>query len=303
MKDFSTGLGFILFLIYALLQTPLHGGCSRAWAGPRSSGLRYNQVQWKASHNSYAQKTDIMTQLRDWNLRSIEFDLHTAKLKLFSREEAPAGDFLVYHTARDDFSNCRLLSDCFEAVATFHREMPDHEVIIIFFDMQGVGEEGHTKDDLYALMRKKFPDGGIFTPGDLLAACPEAKNLQEAVTRPGCGWPLLDDLRGKVILVVSDGRDDIKAAGYDLQKDLFFLVAKGHDPKSLHADPDLVFFNMAGPNPFLTEVKKAGFVSRSYWLNDKDSYLKAKSLGANHLATDRIDPKLDPWATIEEQRH
>ena len=303
MKDFSVGLRFILFIICVLTPTTLSVGCSSAFAGPRSSGLRYNQVQWKASHNSYAQKADMMTQLRDWKIRSIEFDLHASKRKLWRREAAPAGDFLVYHAARDDFSNCRLLSECFEAVATFHREQPDHEVLTIFFDMQGVGEEGHTKDDLYSLMRKKFPDGGIFTPGDLLSGCPGAQNLQEAVTKAGCGWPLLDDLAGKIILVVSDGRDDIKAAGYDLQKDLLFLVAKGHDPKSLHADPALVFFNMAGPNPFLTEVKKAGFVSRSYWLNDKDSYLKAKSLGANHLATDRIDPKLDPWATIEEQRH
>jgi hypothetical protein len=60
---------------------------------------------------------------------------------------------------------------------------------------------------------------------------------------------------------------------------------------------------MAGPNPFLAEVKQAGLVSRSYWLNEKETYLKAKSLGANHLATDRIDPKEYPWANIEEQRH
>jgi hypothetical protein len=121
------------------------------------------------------------------------------------------------------------------------------------------------------------------------------------VTKPGCAWPLLDVLKGKIILVVSDGGDDIRAGGYDLSKDLLFLVNKGGDASKLHADPNIVFFNMAGPKPFIAQVQKAGFVSRSYWLNEKDPYLKAKSLGANHLATDSIDPKLFPWANIEER--
>jgi len=273
-------------------------GHSPAFAGEKDEGRRYNQVQWKAAHNSYAQKTDVLTQLRDWKIRSIEFDLHVNKGKLILRGKAPAGDFLVFHGPGDDFSNCHLLSDCFEAVAAFHREEPNHDVITIFFDMQGVGEDGHTKADLYALMRKKFGDA-IFAPGGLLSACPGAQNMQEAVTRSGCGWPLLDDLRGKIILVVSDGREEI-GKDYDLRQDLLFLVAKGNNPQSLHTDPNLVFFNMAGPKPFLVQVKKAGFVSRSYWLNEKSAYLQAKSLGANHLATDRIDPKLYPWANLEE---
>ena len=185
-------------------------------------------------------------------------------------------------------------------MAAFHREQPAHEVITIFFDMEGVGQPGHTKADLYGLMRKEFGDA-IFAPGNLLAACPGAQNLQEAVTKTGCGWPLMDDLKGKIILVVSDGREDIKKGGYDLAKDLLFLVNKGGDSSKMHADLNIVFFNMAGPKPFIAEVQKAGFVSRSYRLNDKDAYLKAKSLGANHLATDMIDPKLYPWSNIEEQ--
>ena len=290
-----------LRLILSALWVVFVVGHSPALAEEGKEGPRYNQVQFKAAHNSYHQKTDMMTQFRDWNLRSIEFDLHTSKNKLITKEQAPAGDFLVFHGALDDYSNCRLLSDCFETVAAFHREQPEHEVITIFFDMAGVGEPGHTKADLYALMRKKF-GGSIFTPGDLLAACSGAQNLQESVTKPGCGWPLLDDLKGKIILVVSDGRDDI-GRGYDLRKDLLFLVNKGGDASKMHDDPNIVFFNMAGPKAFLTDVQKAGFVSRSYWLNEKDAFLKAKSLGANHLATDMIDPKLYPWATIEDQRH
>ncbi len=78
-----------------------------------TAGLRYNDVQWKASHNSYARQADIMTQLRDFNIRSIEFDVHTEKKKpLKKAERAPDGDFLVYHGAIDDYTNCGLLSEC-----------------------------------------------------------------------------------------------------------------------------------------------------------------------------------------------
>lgn len=273
----------------------------RAFAGEGGADeRRYHEAQWKAAHNSYAQPVGLLTQLQDYGFRSIEFDLHIHKRRLGQKETAPAGDFLVYHRAYDDYTNCRLLSECLAVVADFHRQKPDHEVITIFFDLAGLESPHHTKAELYARLEQALSREAILAPGDLLAACPGAETLQEAVTRPGCGWPRLGDLRGKFILVISDGREEIKASGYQVERDLLFLVAKGHDPKNLYSDPDLVFFNLAGPHPFLAQVKQAGFVSRSYWLNDRESYLKAKRRGANHLATDRIDPQRYPWTEVEE---
>jgi len=261
-----------------------------------TAGLRYNHVQWKASHNSYAKEADIMTQLRDFNIRSIEFDIHTKKKKpLQKAERAPDGDFMVYHGAMDDYTNCGLLSGCFAEVKKFHDMKPDHQVITIFFDMEGVGEPGHTRDDLYALFKNSLPKDSIFTPGDLMAACPGAKNLQESVTRKGCGWPLLADLQGKFILVVSDGREAFDE-GYDVSRDLLFLVNKNGNEEHMRDDLDLVFFNMGGPKPFAATVKDAGFVSRCYWLDKEKSYLKAKANKCHHLATDMIDSEKYPWA-------
>ena len=301
MRNRSGGLRFILGFFYLVALGPIGVIGSIAAAGQLPQALRYNQVQWKASHNSYAQPTDILSQLRDYRIRSIEFDLHVSQGKLIEKEPAPAGDFLVFHTANNAHSNCRILSQCFDQVAAFHQGQPDHEVITIFFDMAGVGEAGHTKADLYKVFQTKLTPASIFTPGDLLRACPGAQSLQESVTRPGCGWPLLSDLQGKVILVVSDGRDDIIKAGYDLRQDLLFLVSKNTDPGRMREDPNLVFFNLAGPRNSISVFKDAGFVTRSYWLNTEKAFLQAKRLGANHLATDRIDPKLYPWSGTQDQ--
>jgi hypothetical protein len=265
-------------------------------AAAGTAEVRYNQVQVKASHNSYAQPVDIVRQLSEWKVRCIEFDLHTKRGGLGKKEEAPAGDFFVYHTSDDQHSNCGKLSECLAQVREFHAKQPAHEPVTIFFDMAGVGEPGHTRDDLYGLLKQGLPEGSIYTPGDLMRACPAARDLQTAVTAPGCGWPTMATLAGKFILVVSDGRDALQKAGYDLDTDLMFMVSKSSDPAKINDDKNVVFFNMSGPDNFAKTVRAKGFVARCYWLNKQEQYEKAKANGANLLATDRIDPAEFPWS-------
>ncbi len=285
-----------LIIAVLVLAAGLQAGSAQAPA----PGPRYNDVQWEGSHNTYQQKAGVMTILQDYNIRAIEFDIHVTEKKLTGARRAPDGDWLVYHNALGDWSNCATLSECFAIVRRFHDQHPDHDVITIFFDMAGVGEPGHTRADLYALFNRAFPPGSILTPASLMDACPGAANLQEAVTRQGCGWPTLDELKGKFILVVSDGREAFQTPAYDLQKDMVFLVSKNGKESTMRDDPNLIFFNMSGPNPFAAAVGKAGFVSRCYFLDREKDYLKAEKIGANHLATDSIDPARFPWAVTSD---
>jgi hypothetical protein len=254
--------------------------------------LRYNQVQQKASHNSYQRKDDILVQLKDFNIRCIEFDIH-------SKPSAPSDDWWVYHTKKGDAKVCRTLSECFSKVVEFHKSEPEHEVITIFFDVAGMGAKAHSKTDFYKQVLQFFPQNLIVKPSDLLAACPAAKNLQQSVTLAGCGWPMLKDLRGKFMFVISDGKADFRKAGYDPKSDLVFLVSDSVAPEKLNAQSDVVFFNMSGANPFAKTAREAGFVSRVYWLDQK-KYQEAVALGANLLATDDLDPKEFPWTSTTQ---
>jgi len=254
--------------------------------------LRYNQVQQKASHNSYQRKEDVFTQLEDFNIRAIEFDLHAAK--------APAGDWLVYHTSKDRFTHCRLLSDCYGQVARFHQLHPDHQAVTIFFDVEGLGKPGRSKQDFYAQIENTFPPGSVLKPSALMSACPAAKTLQESVTLPGCGWPGLAQIRGKFIFVISGGESDFRKPVYDPAQDYVFLVSGATTEQAMRQDPNLIFFNLPGAHPFAGQAREAGFVSRVYWIDTRAKYEKAMALGANILAGDNLDPQKFPWTNTAQ---
>jgi hypothetical protein len=252
--------------------------------------LRYHQVSQKASHNSYQRAESVGDQLRLHQVTTIEFDVHAVTpLGL----PAPQGDWLTYHTQTDNKSNCRLLSECLALVAAYDREQPNHQVTTIFFDVNQMGGPGHARNDFYRVITNALPVEKIVKPTDLMAACPAAKNLKEAVTKEGCGWPVLSDVRGKFLFVVSGG-SALFARGYEPKTDLVFLTDSNVTQMD-ESEPNRVFYNMRGPQEFVRQVRAAGFVTRVYGLNDRESFLAARKLGANLLATDCVDIEKFPW--------
>ena len=257
---------------------------------PDPDGLRYNQVAQKASHNSYQRRESVPDQLARHQARTIEFDLH---LRTPNGRSAPNRDWFVYHTGADHQSSCNLLTDCLQLAYSFHRQVPRHQIVTVFFDVNDLGGPGHNREDFYAAIRAAIPPAAIVKPADLLAACPGAAALREAVTRQGCGWPRLGEVRGKFLFVVAGGARLFRP-GYDPRRDLVFLTA-GDVTGGIDEDPERIFFNMSGPRPFIREVAQAGLVSRVYRLDNRESYLAARRLGANLLATDCIDLAVYPW--------
>ena len=252
--------------------------------------LRYNQVAQKAIHNSYQRAESVGDQLGRHQARTIEFDVHAlSPLGL----PAPQGNWLVYHTQTDNKSNCHLLSECLALAADFDRQQPNHQVITIFFDVNQLGGPGHDRADFYQVITAAIPANKIVKPADLMASCPAAKTLKEAVTKEGCGWPVLEEVRGKFLFVVSGG-SNFFVKDYDPKSDLVFLTDS--DITSMENDqPNRIFYNMRGPQAFVRQARQAGFVVRVYGLNDRESYLAARKLGANLLATDCVDIDKFPW--------
>ncbi len=252
-----------------------------------SIDVRYNEVRQKASHNAYQRDESILDQLIYHRVRTIEYDLHTnygePVLKL---QAAPDGDWLVYHHVADMHTNFKLFSQALSQLKGFHEAIPDHEVVTVFFDI--TFDAKHTPKDFDALITSYIPKEWILTPADLMLRCPEASTLKESVNM--CGWPYLDELRGKFIFVPTEG----SYAGENRKdaQNMICFVTGGFD------DADSVFFNMEykenDPEP--ARVYNAGYVSRVYYADSAEMFADAENQKANLIAINEINYIKYPWS-------
>ncbi|MDX2180799.1 MAG: Ca2+-dependent phosphoinositide-specific phospholipase C [Bryobacteraceae bacterium] len=153
--------------------------------------------------------------------RGLEFDLHA---------DHAGKKFDVYHTDREDFSLCQIFNNCLDVVRAWHFGNPAHDPFFLHIEAKEFfptdpffREDGLKPQDLDAVMSEKLQDAQngswLFTPKHYLDWCstrgwvakfpdpntrPDynayiGENLQAAM--PICGWPTMDELRGKVIVV------------------------------------------------------------------------------------------------------
>jgi hypothetical protein len=288
----SAGLG-ILTLITALI------------AGSGAPGsARYDQVRQKSSHNSYQRDEPLLDQLVYHGLRSVELDLHDAKLGW----PEFGGDWYVYHHALDPGSSCERLSECLDVLAAFRRAVPRHEVLTVWLDLKddfGPDGSGHGPRDLDRLLREKFPEA-LFAPAELEASCPGARTPAEGVSAR-CGWPALSALEGRVLFVLTDGalvafQDRFRTYQGASGAPAAFVAPEVSSREELDQHPDALFFNLPSSAAALAEeVHARGRVSRVFGL-DAESWPIARSHHANHLATDAVNAEVEAWASVQDRR-
>lgn len=249
--------------------------------------VRYNEVRQKASHNAYQRDESIIDQLIYHRVRTIEYDLHTNYGEpVFKLQAAPDGDWLVYHHIADMNTNFKLFSQALSQLKGFHEIMPEHEVITVFFDISF--DAKHTPQDFDDLITSYIPRDWIFTPADLLNRCAGAATLKGSIY--SCGWPYLEELRGKFIFVPTVG----SYAGENRENALTRLcfVTGGFD------DENSVFFNMEyeknDTDP--SAVYNAGYVSRVYYADSAEKFADAKNQKANLIAINEINSIEYPWS-------
>lgn len=205
----------ILFLLSPIL---LIFSSSIASAQPKqpkpATGLRYNDIQQKSIHNVYTMAESVIDQLVYYNIRNMEIDLRAQPVENIYGPRLQDNDWYMYHSVHES-RRCQKLSDFLRLIRAFHDAVPQHEVITLTMEFKGAdacvndkpvfdetaGENPalQTPAGLDARLRLQLGNA-LFTPADLLASCPGAKNLQEAVAK--CGWPTLKSLQGKVIINV-----------------------------------------------------------------------------------------------------
>jgi hypothetical protein len=169
----------------------------------KSPAARYNEVRQVSSHNSYDRcgmnplectpKRDLWLQA-EYGVRSFELDLHHGDRR---------GEWAVYHATNtiSGGNHCETLTECFQYLGDWHDAHPGHEPITIWYELKDKWEDGWKPVDLDRRFQSRF-GAALFTPSQLLARCPAAHTLQQAVQMPGCGWPTVDELRGRVMMVL-----------------------------------------------------------------------------------------------------
>ena len=271
-------------------------------------------MQQKSVHNAYERDEPPFDQLAYHRARSIEFDIHVGRATF-----APlTGDWYVYHVNIPGWgtTQCTKLSDCLDEVRAFHLAFPEHEVVTLMIDAKDdfEGEGTHTPKDLDSRILAHLDSSWIAKPSDLLAACPQAVSLRQAVTG-SCAWPRLDALRGKFFLVLTGGSACASASRTNqyvtsgaTARDRVAFVAPNIDAKCSFASyteskPHAVFFNMDFANvASAPAVRAAGLVGRVYYgglrggLDERSTWDVAKTSMANLLATDQVNSESAPWA-------
>ena len=275
------------------------------------SPIPYNQVTLKTIHNSYQRDEPILDQMLYDNVRSVEVDIHKGK-----GADAPAGKWWVYHidAPTQDHSSCKFLDDCLATLAAFHKAMPDHEVVTLYVDFKDDWITGHMPADFDKRLSDALGRENIAAPADFISACPGAANLRAAVTGT-CKFPSLGSLRGKFIIAGTggsgcDANSHVSKYGGAKPSDRLAFMSADLDGDCPLAEydkhPDIVFLNMKLDDRGQAQaVRDKGLIGRIYTgglnggLDSQDDFNSAKTAGAQHLATDKVNVEQDPWSTTQ----
>ncbi len=197
-----------------------------------NSGIKYNEVAFLATHNSYqrlvteqTKKYQIpfnvlsfgITTLTDFNKNNFENDTLTGQFEHGIRsieldvETRVYGDKVSFTTMHkpiiDSATSCFDFETALEEIVLWSDHNPGHlPISIIIEDKQEVGAVDGLKkfsidyaDEFDALLKGKLGDK-LLTPGDMLREHSTFKDMREADD-----WMKLEDTLGKVIVILHEG--------------------------------------------------------------------------------------------------
>lgn len=259
--------------------------------------IAYNQVRAKASHNSYQRSEGLSDQFAYWRIRSLELDLHNSNNN--GNWPALPNNWYVYHSSADSQSTVRTLSVALELLAGFHAAVPDHEVCTVAMDIKDSFDATHTPEQLDSLINAALP-GCVYSPSLLLGL---NVNLQQCANN----WPLLKDMRGKFVFILTTGNIDSSDShlnqyvenGRTANIRTCFIAPEINRTDQIHAHDYAVWFNMKIGDASLLgpQVLMAGFMSRAYGANGQKDWNIGIESQAHLIGTDKVNSLEDSWAS------
>ena len=278
--------------------------------------LRWNEICFKAAHNSVDRAEPIPRQL-DWDpavphdggCRGIELDI------VMDPSRTGTGDdwaFGVQHGGAFKLSSPRL-DECLRLVRAWSTTHPGHDPIAVHIDIKPeatLGDDAAFIEKIDALLGRELGADRIFSPRDLRG---RHASLLEAVDARG--WPEVESLREKLIVVFSggdlDGPVGRRRRAY-LEKGRVAFVdldqraagASGGDECDIrnpyYMEGNRVFLNVELGRKDWTrlarEGSKRGFMVRVWKANSAETWKLARDARIHIVSTDRITGS--PWATV-----
>jgi hypothetical protein len=263
--------------------------------------ISINHTQFIGSHNSYKQSMPdgFIKQLMKVNpglMESLEYehiplaeqlDLGIRKLELdvfyVSKEE----QFLVGHVQQIDMnSNCATLRICLTQIIFWSQNNPTHGPIWISFNAKDSYIFGLPTPEVFSPVAFALMDSII------------EEMLDEKLIRPrdivDLNWPLLDEARGKFILILDEGgaKRDFYYDGWQ-QRPMFTNAPEGHPAAAIMIRNDPI-----GQFDEIQRLVKAGYMvrtradadTREARENDTRRRAAAFASGAQAVSTDYYLP-------------
>lgn len=253
-----------------------------------AEGLRLNEIQVVATHNSYHVAKENAPPQWDYTHAPLPEQLDRG-VRGFELDVVydPAGHFLVQHVPRfDPGTTCARFVDCLEAIRGWSSAHPDHVPIMVHMEVKDSDVPGMIAvnrpelDVLEAEIRSVFGEDQLFSPDDLRG---EFDTINEAVTTRG--WPMLDDVRGQVIFILHNRgrhREQFLEGDPTIAGRAMFNFA---EPGA----PDAAFLIRDNPNaPGVADLAREGYIIRTRDGGPKnpERLTAALASGAHLISTD-----------------
>jgi hypothetical protein len=255
--------------------------------------IHLNQIQVKATHNSYHLETPgtvipewrysrdpLPMQLEQEGVRGVELDTHF---------DPATGDVSVFHIGGgDERSTCRAFVECLGLLKQWSDAHPLHEPLFVQIEPKEPSLNQTVDFPAYAdavdrEILSVWPRDRLITPADVQG---DAPTLRDAVTKRG--WPTLRAARGKV-LFYENQRTTFHAAytrgGSDISGRVLF-------PESHPDEPIAGIVILNTPDLATADVVRQGFIVRTMcdgvpWTPDMDGRrATALESGAQIVSTD-----------------
>lgn len=255
--------------------------------------LPYNTVSFKASHNSYDRDETLVEQLHwdsedPWQggCRGVELDINQSK----DGNQWSVGHVGGYSTKE------RQLSQFLNELRVWSIRNPGHDVVTLYLDLKEVHAGFADKLDAYVA---DYLDRPVYRPVELMRNEPSVP-----AGAAKYGWPTLNQLRGKFIVVLSGDGDAKATYAADRPRERLCFADRDRNADQVPESDSRVFFNYhlysADRNTwtpvFEAQALNAATILRGYVLSGEDLWNDALAAGCNILATDKV--RGHSWALV-----